>query len=150
MPFPRFASPRFRAAALAALCLLPAAVPALPGPARGAGLAQVSDYTATLDSGRLSGTVGREVELTMTLSPPVPPAGYFVTVLVTPLEVPEGAAPTILPGFPVTVVVPRAPGRHRFGVRVNMITKSSCGGVEAHSVLDAMATLDAAPAPAAP
>jgi len=143
MPFLRVTSPlpgpALLAVALAALLLL---APAAPGRAQGPDV----PYTATLDSSRLSGAVGQEVALTMTLSPPVPPAGYFVTTLVTPLDVPQGLAPTILPGFPVTVIVPHSPGRHRFGVRVNLITKSSCGGVDALTVLDATLTLDAAPA----
>ena len=141
MPRARGSSLRLLAAALVALLLL---LPAAPG--RAQGLGEAADYAASLDSSRLSGIVGQEVELAMTLTPPVPPAGYFVTTLVTPLEVPEGPGPGILPGFPVTVVVPRAPGRHRFSVRVHLVTKSSCGGVDARTVLDTTLTLDATPA----
>lgn len=141
MPLARASSRRLRAAALVALLLL---LPAAPGRTQGLGAA--ADYAASLDSSRLSGVVGQEVELAMTLTPPLPPAEYFVTALVTPLEVPAGPGPGILPGFPVTVVVPRAPGRHRFAVRVHLVTKSSCGGVDALPVLDTTLTLDVAPA----
>lgn len=104
-----------------------------------------SEYSVALDATRLRGVVGEETVISMTLDPPLAPPGYFVTSLVSVRSAPDGPAPTILPGFPKATVVPRTAGRHVLDVRVNLVSKSSCGGVEVTTVHNSSVTLDAAP-----
>lgn len=100
-------------------------------------------FKARLDAGHYAARVGRTAHIRVRLTPPRVPEGFFVTCIIDALSTPPGARPDILTGFPVSDVTPRAPGHYRLHVSVNLIAKSSCGGVKAVTLLDREVTLDA-------
>ncbi len=147
--------------ALVAICLLSmspinaAAATAPPG----AGQADAKDagppdvcplttptYTASLDAEAYQGRVGQPTRIRIKLAPPKAPIGFFVTSLVDIVQAPHGEDPSILTGFPEIMVTPREPGDYRLEIRVNLIAKSSCGGVKAATIMDREIMLRVAPA----
>lgn len=132
--------------ALAALCALALGV-ALGGGIPAAAAAQAPPpgevcplanpvFKARLNARRYTVRVGETAHLRVRLTPSHVPDGFFVTCLVDPVAAPPGQKPAILTGFPVSDVTPRAAGAYRLRVLVNLIAKSSCGGVKAVTLLD--------------
>jgi hypothetical protein len=64
------------------------------------------------------------------------PAGAYASVNPAFLERPEGERPQIIPGYPETVMIFRAPGTYRLFFILSEVTKSSCGGVDARTLLE--------------
>lgn len=91
-------------------------------------------YKASLESTKLEGRVGIPVSIWVDLSPYPPPAGYFYSSVVDVLESPQGAKPKIVSGDREIQVRCPIPGNYRLLVRVNLISKSSCGGAEAEMI----------------
>ncbi|WP_144306090.1 hypothetical protein [Oceanidesulfovibrio marinus] len=98
-------------------------------------------YTAALAAEELDAVAGHKVRAHMTLDPATPPMGFYVTTLVDVLDAPEGAGLDVLPGFPDIALTPSAPGEYRVEVRINLIAKSSCGGVKAAQIGSGTLTL---------
>jgi hypothetical protein len=92
-------------------------------------------FTASLDSGRFEAVAGEAAFVEVRLEPETPPPGYYVSTLVEVIEAPQGAKPKVVPGFPKIKLIFAEPGAYVLEIRVNMIGKSSCGGVEAEEVL---------------
>lgn len=95
-------------------------------------------YTAELETGEIKAFTGQPVFATVRLDPPEPPAGYTVSTLVEVVRSPAGAKPGILPGFPRIRLTFPEPGTYFLKVTINLITKSSCGGVEAEELTQSM------------
>jgi hypothetical protein len=93
-------------------------------------------YKASLDARKYTAAVGATAHLRVRLTPAGVPDGFFVTSIIDVLSGPPGPKPHILTGHPVSDVTPRAPGTYRLRVLVNLIAKSSCGGVKAVTLLD--------------
>jgi hypothetical protein len=106
-------------------------------------------YRATPVQARLSGAVGEKIVLAFTLDPPEPPAGFFLSVNMKAVEMPEpariGRRPEVLTGFPDSTAVFRVPGAYRYRVVVSLIAKSSCGGVKADTVYSGDVFVDVTP-----
>jgi hypothetical protein len=105
-------------------------------------------YSAQLKNSQVSATVGETVNLHFTLTPPIVPPGFFLSVNMNALQEPEAAKgnhPEILTGFPETSLFFHAPGVYRYRVVVSLIAKSSCGGVKADTVLNEEALIDVKP-----
>ncbi|MGD8955613.1 MAG: hypothetical protein PVI45_14655 [Desulfobacterales bacterium] len=105
-------------------------------------------YSAKLKNPHVSATVGETVSLHFTLAPPIPPAGFFLSVNLNTLQEPDAAKsnhPEILTGFPETSLLFHAPGVYRYRVVVSLIAKSSCGGVKADTILNGEALIDIKP-----
>jgi hypothetical protein len=51
------------------------------------------------------------------------------------LQSPDGAKPKVVTGFPKIRITMDDPGEYKMVVRVTLVTKSSCGGVEAEEIL---------------
>jgi hypothetical protein len=105
-------------------------------------------YSAQLENTHLSATVGETVNLHFTLSPLIPPPGFFLSVNMNSLQEPDAAKgnhPEILTGFPETSLLFHAPGVYRYRVVVSLIAKSSCGGVKADTILIGEALIDVKP-----
>lgn len=97
-------------------------------------------YSAQLKTSRVEGRVGEAVMLELALTPPDVPMGFFVTSLADVLQAPAGATgerrPRLLTGFPRIRFVAFVPGDYRLAIRVNLVAKSSCGGVKAATLLE--------------
>lgn len=88
-------------------------------------------FSAELEPTEFTVTTNTPAYVTVRLDPPEPPAGSTVSTLTNVIEAPSGAKPEILPGFPRVRLGFDLPGRYVIEVRITLITKSSCGGVEA-------------------
>lgn len=96
-------------------------------------------YTASLVSDNLTGEAGEPINVSFQLNPPQPPAGFFLSVNMKPVQgraSGKAAKPQILTGFPDTTAVFFNPGTYRYRVVVSLIAKSSCGGLKADTVYD--------------
>ena len=91
-------------------------------------------FSAAVVQASLTVTAGDPARITVQLDPAAPPLGFFVSVLIEPVDVPDGAEPSILAGFPDSRIKARIPGLYTFEVRINLISKSSCGGVKARQI----------------
>ncbi|ACV68514.1 hypothetical protein [Desulfohalobium retbaense] len=105
------------------------------------------DYAASVSVSPEPGRVNEPVTLSVRLTPAEPPEGFFVSTLVSVVQGPAGPSPTIAPGFPDTRFTATVPGEYVLEVRANMITKSSCGGVESWELLSQRIALKIASAP---
>ncbi|GAB6126056.1 hypothetical protein [Humidesulfovibrio idahonensis] len=93
-------------------------------------------FTARLDARRYAASAGSPAHLRVRLTPARVPEGFFVTCIIDVLSGPSGRKPAILTGYPVSDVTAYEPGEYRLRVLVNLIAKSSCGGVKAVTLLD--------------
>lgn len=96
-------------------------------------------YKADLKKDRLTGKVGEEIIVSIALTPPTPPQGFFVSVNMKALKGPhleEAGGPKLLTGFPNTSVVFSHPGNYTYAIIVTLVAKSSCGGVNTNILLD--------------
>jgi hypothetical protein len=92
-------------------------------------------YTAWITDNGKKARVEEPFFLLLGLDPTDPPPGHYVSVLVDIVEKPAGAEPEILTGFPTVRLIMSQPGFYRFGVRISLVAKSSCGGIEAREIL---------------
>jgi hypothetical protein len=105
-------------------------------------------YKAQLRQAHLTGKVGEKIILSFSVKPPELPPGFFLSVNMNALKVPDAAKskrPEILTGFPETSAVFRAPGIYRYMVLVSLLTKTSCGGVEGDTILKDKVRIDIKP-----
>ena len=92
-------------------------------------------YTAVIDDMQREARVGEPFFILVHLDPDTPPPGYYVSTLVDVLQSPNGAKPEVVTGFPRIRLTMDGPGAYKMVVRVTLVTKSSCGGVEAEEIL---------------
>ena len=118
--------------------------PALTSAQQATGLQTHAPYTAVIEDYPEVVPVGEPFFIQVRLDPETLPAGYFVSTLVNVLQSPEGAKPAVLPGFPDIRLILDRPGKYLIEVRVSLVNKSSCGGVEAEDVLRKVVVLQAA------
>lgn len=104
-----------------------------PAPAVSAETQQI--YTAWIADSGDKARVEEPFFLLLGLDPTDPPIGYYVSVLVDIVEKPEGAKPEILTGFPKTRLTMPQAGLYSFIVRISLVAKSSCGGIDAEEIL---------------
>ena len=92
-------------------------------------------YTAVIEDMQREARVGEPFFILVRLDPEAPPPGYYVSTLVDVLQSPDGAKPEVVTGFPKIRLTMDGPGAYKMVVRVSLVTKSSCGGVEAEEIL---------------
>ena len=92
-------------------------------------------YTAVIEDKQSEATVGEPFFIQVRLDPETPPPGYYISTLVDVLQSPDGAKPQVVTGFPKIRLIMDRPGSYTIVVRVSLVTKSSCGGVEAEEIL---------------
>jgi hypothetical protein len=92
-------------------------------------------YTALIEYKQSDATVGEPFFIIVRLDPETPPPGYYISTLVDILQSPDGAKPEVVTGFPKIRLTMDRPGEYTIVVRVSLVTKSSCGGVEAEEIL---------------
>lgn len=73
------------------------------------------------------------------------PMGAYTAVNVEFPVRPKGAKPKVRPGYPETTMTFAEPGSYRVLILLNEVSKSSCGGVRAKSLIEATLDLDVAP-----
>ena len=122
---------------IAALCMAGAVLAEGPPPPEVCPLT-TSSHSARVLTPVLRTRVGEKAHVKMALEPPEIPSGFFVTTLVDVLGAPPGALgesrPRVLPGFPRIAIKASIPGQYTLAIRVNMVAKSSCGGIKAATI----------------
>ena len=92
-------------------------------------------YTAVIEEMQPKAKVGEPYFILVHLDPETPPPGYYVSTLIDVLQSPDGVKPEVVTGFPKIRLTMDGPGAYKMVVRVSLVTKSSCGGVEAEEIL---------------
>lgn len=92
-------------------------------------------HTATIQNTAYEARVGKPFFIQLSLDPDTPPPGTYISTLVDMVASPEGAEPVILTGFPRIRLTMMDEGIYRFTVRISLVSKSSCGGIEAQELL---------------
>ena len=118
------------------ILLLAVFITLLSAPLQAAG---PSGYTAEIKQPEKHGKTGESIYLTVVLNPSETASGYHVSTLVDVLDAPE--MPEITPGFPRIRLVCHQAGDYRIMIRVNLVGKSSCGGVASFPVAEQTMTL---------
>lgn len=93
-------------------------------------------YVVTLERMEHTAYTGEPYFIHLNLHPETLPPGFTLSTLVDLLEYPEGAKPEIVTGFPDIRVKMAVPGTYTMSVRLSLITKSSCAGVDAQEVFE--------------
>jgi hypothetical protein len=91
-------------------------------------------YKVSLTPTEAKGKVGEPVSIGLSLKPYPAPPGLFYSSVVNVMERPKGPKPEIVSGDHKITVRCLTPGNYRLMVRVNVISKSSCGGVSALTI----------------
>ena len=113
------------------------------------GLAQVvspethEPYTVDILNSEYEANVGEPFFILLGLNPETLPPGYSVSTLVDVLESPGGAKPQILTGFPKIRMTMMQAGSYRIAIRISLVSKSSCGGVDAEEIFEQALNLNA-------
>jgi len=105
-----------------------------------------SPYTAVIEDIQDEARVGEPLFIKVRLDPDTPPSAYYVSTLVDVLQSPDGSKTKVLPGFPKIRLTMDKPGAYKIVVRVSLVTKSSCGGVDAQEILRKEIILQISPA----
>ena len=90
--------------------------------------------------------VGAQLVATFEMGDYEVPEGMYASINVDVMKRPEGERPDIRTGYPRTRLVFNAPGTYELRFRLNQVSKSSCGGVDAVLLLETMRVLEIAPA----
>lgn len=93
-------------------------------------------YTAYILNNDSKARMGEPFILLLGLTPETLPMGYSLSTLIDVLESPAGTKPEILTGFPKSRVTLGRAGTYRFSVRVSLMSKSSCGGIDAEEIMN--------------
>ena len=100
-------------------------------------------YTVTLAPSEDKAYAREPYFIHLTLFPKTLPPGYTVSTLVDLLEYPAGAKPEILPGFPAIQLKLMKAGTYKMSIRLSLISKSSCAGVDATEIFEKALTIEA-------
>jgi hypothetical protein len=92
-------------------------------------------YTAFVKNSEDKVRVDEPFFILLGLDPETLPSGYYLSTLVDIIESPDGVKPEILTGFPKIRLTMMQAGSYRFAVRVSLLSKSSCGGIDAQEIL---------------
>lgn len=101
-------------------------------------------YTVDILNNDYETTVGQPFFLLLSLNPETLPIGYSVSILIDVLESPEDENPDILTGYPQSRLTMRQAGTYKFSVRVALMSKSSCGGIDAEEITNKEFSIQAA------
>ncbi len=74
------------------------------------------------------------------------PEGMYASINIDVEKRPEGAKPEIQTGYPQSRLLFTVPGTYELRFRLNQISKSSCGGVDAIPLLEKTEVLEILPA----
>lgn len=131
----------FQILLLMAILLVPGAVFAADATPREKGEAE--EARLTIDGDRV---VGAQLVATFEMGGYEVPEGMYASINVDVENRPEGGKPDIQTGYPRTRLVFHVPGTYELRFRLNQVSKSSCGGVEAVPLLETTQVLEILPA----
>jgi hypothetical protein len=100
-------------------------------------------YTARIPQTRYEVGAGTPFEMRVDVTPTALPPGAFVTVNLERLSGPSGGRVDSLSGLPETRITCSLPGTYRLMVRVALMSKGSCGGIEADTLLESEIVVEA-------
>jgi hypothetical protein len=112
-------------------------------PSASANVATPASHTARIEKARYEVGAGKPFEMRVDVSPAELPPGAFVTVNLERLSGPEGGRVDSLSGLPDTRITCSIPGTYRMKVRVALMSKGSCGGIEADILLESEIVVEA-------
>lgn len=92
-------------------------------------------YTAKVENDEYEARIGEPFFILLSLDPANLPAGYYVSTLVEVIDKPDGSKVETFTGFPSTRLTMTQAGIYRFEIRVSLLAKSSCGGIDAKEIL---------------
>lgn len=92
-------------------------------------------YMAFIEDNQGEPRVGEPFFILVRLDPDTPPPGYYVSTLVDVLQSPDGSKTDVVTGFPKIRLTMDQPGDYKIVVRVSLVAKSSCGGIDAQEIL---------------
>jgi len=90
--------------------------------------------------------VGAQLVATFEMGGYEVPEGMYASINVDVEKRPEGGKPDIQTGYPRTKLVFNVPGTYELRFRLNQISKSSCGGVDAVPLLETTQIIEILPA----
>ena len=93
-----------------------------------------STYKVSFSNLNYHGVANAPLTIPLKITPYPAPAGYFFSVLADVLERPPGARFKAHPGDRQLIVTGNKPGAYRVRIRVNLLGKSSCGGIDAREI----------------
>lgn len=99
-------------------------------------------YTVTIAPSEDKAYTGEPYFIHLNLFPETLPSGYTVSTLVDLLDYPIGAKPEILPGFPAIQLKMMQAGTYKMSIRLSLINKSSCAGVDAEGIFEKDLTVE--------
>jgi hypothetical protein len=99
-------------------------------------------YTVALQAREDKAYAGEPYFIHLNLYPAMLPPGYSVSTLVDLLDYPAGAKPEVLPGFPKIQMKMIQAGTYRIAIRLSLISKSSCAGVDAERIFEKDLTIE--------
>jgi hypothetical protein len=112
-------------------------------PSASTNIATSASYTARIPQTRYEVGAGKPFEMRVDISPAALPPGAFVTVNLERLSGPGGGRVDSLSGLPETRITCSIPGTYRLMVRVALMSKGSCGGIEADTLLESEIVVEA-------
>ena len=121
--------------------LMPGAALAADNPLQDRGKAEAARLTIAGDR-----VVGSQLVATFEMGGYEVPEGMYASINVDVEKRPEGGKPDIRTGYPHTRLVFNVPGTYELRFRLNQISKSSCGGVDAVPLLETTQTFVILPA----
>ena len=102
-------------------------------------------YTAFIEDKQSEARVGEPFFILVRLHPDTPPPAYYVSTLVDVIQSPDGSKTEVVTGFPKIRLTMNQPGAYKIVVRVSLVTKSSCAGVDAQEILRKEVVLQISP-----
>jgi hypothetical protein len=112
-------------------------------PSASSNIATPVSHTARIPQTRYEVEAGKSFEMRVDVSPAALPPGAFVTVNLERLSGPGGGRVDSLSGLPETRITCSIPGTYRLMVRVALMSKGSCGGIQADTLLESEIVVEA-------
>ncbi|MBF0290121.1 MAG: hypothetical protein HQM14_20070 [SAR324 cluster bacterium] len=95
-----------------------------------------SQFSVQLERQDYKAKIGEPVSIPVHIRPNPAPAGAFYTILADTLSKPEGAKLSSLSGDQNITLKATQPGIYRVKLRINLMEKSSCAGIETKKIGD--------------
>lgn len=102
---------------------------------------QPEPYRVSISVSPFQGKAGEPLIIPVSITPQTPPIGWFYSILAKPLKKPEGAKVQTTPGNQQIKVTGSKKGTYTLQISVNLIGKSSCGGVDVKEIGSSKATM---------
>ena len=95
---------------------------------------KTSPYTVTFQNTAFKGSINTTVAVLLEIRPNPAPSGRFYSILADILQKPLGAKVEIKSGYKQIEMIGDRKGLYRLLVKINVLQKSSCGGIDAEEI----------------